>query len=153
MQSFLRILKVAVLVNFFISLVVGLAASFAEREPLYFLYVGILLFGSLFFPLIIASCLHYFIDKKINTHASFMNFLLQSVILIVAFQIGLVIWTIIEVVLDFTLENAVNHYNREFGSMFWLTVLIAFAIPLTAFFLDKRSKSKDRKLNNSGAQN
>jgi hypothetical protein len=129
------------------------SASFAEREPFYFVYIGILLFGSLFFPLIIASALYYFIARKIKAQAVLASRLLHSVTLFVVIQIGLLIWATLEVALDAGQKNIMNHYNREFGRMFWLTVFIAFAIPLTYFILDWRNKSKNVKLNHPEAPN
>jgi hypothetical protein len=151
LQNFLRISKVAVLVNLFISLVIGVSASFAEKEPFYFIYIGMLLFGSLFVPLIIASALYYFIARKMKAQAVLASRLLQPATLFVAIQIGLLIWAALEVALDDSLKNIMNHYNREFGRMFWLTVFIAFAIPLTYFILDWRNKSKNVKANYPGA--
>lgn len=148
MRSFLQILTVAIIVDVFISFVIGVSASFSEREPLYFIYVGILLFASLFFPLVIASALYHFIATRMNNRPFLVNLFLQSISLFVIIQFSLALWALLEVLSDFSSKKVISHYNQEFGKMFWLTFFVAFAIPLINLFLNRRKKPKDVKLDN-----
>lgn len=142
MQRFLSILKVAVLVNILISLVLGVSALVVVHEPFYFIYIGLSLFGNLFFPLLVASALHYLVWTKTGYKASVRGFLLHSFVLFASLQIILMVWAALEVVWDFSLENVAKHYNQEFGKMLWLTAFIALFIPLVYFILNKQSSLK-----------
>ena len=123
-----RILIIAIVINLIISLTVGIAASIVEKTSLYFIYVGMLLFGSMFFPLLIATGLYFLIKHRLKKNYDWKGVVIYSFILLIVIQLGLIIWSMLAIIRynlgfsRFTIQNIIDDYKKEFSGFFLITI-------------------------------
>ena len=143
-----RILIITIIIDLIISLTIGIIASFVERAPLYFIYIGMLILGSYFVPILIATALFFLVKRGLKRSYNFRNLIFYSFLLFFVIQLGLLIWSMLDVIRynlgfsGFTIQRVISDYNREFARYILVTIFISFAIPVVDMLMSKRELSK-----------
>jgi len=120
----------------------GLIALFSAENPAFFLIVIIYMFGSIFIPTLIGVLLYQFIKKKLPIGNSTNRFILHIAILILILAIGVLLWTMLDVINNFTIKNLIEAFNRDFRGFIPFAFVIAVAIPAIDILLTRKSLVK-----------
>ena len=141
-KIFFDTIKVEVILCIFIS-----SAMFYKGESFgWIFYKSFIIFGGYFFPILIASTLYYFvIRKRFQNSSGTATFFLQTVLLFIIFQLGLLIWAALDVMnsqgfFSLTIAAILADYQKEFLPAVPLTILVALVYPLLDWFTEQQEE-------------
>ena len=145
---------ITIIIDLIISLTIGIIASIVERVPFYFIYIGMLIFGGYFIPILIATALFFLLKRGLKRRYNFRNIIYYSILLFFVIQFGLLIWSMLDVIKynlgfsDFTFQSVIVDYNKEFARLILVTIFISFAIPAIDMLISKRHLSRTSQVEN-----
>jgi hypothetical protein len=108
------------------------------------LYAGILTFGNILIPTLIAVLIFQLVKKTTNFDNPLLTISTQTMLLAGLFVFGLFIWATAEAILFTTLtwENIIDDYNSQFSGFLPVAFTEAFLIPTIDLWLTKRKSEK-----------
>ena len=137
-----RIILTTILADICGCISAGLISLYSEENSGIFLLVVIYMFGNIFIPTLIGVLLYQVIKKKLPIGNSTNRFILHITILILILVIGVLLWTMLDVINNFTIENLIEDFNRDFRGFIPFALVIAVAIPSIDILLTRKSLVK-----------
>ena len=117
----------------------GIISLFSEENPGIFFIVVIYMFGNIFIPTFVGVVLYQVIKIKLPIGNSTNRFILHIAILILILVIGVLLWTMLDAINNFTIENLIENFNRDFRGFIPFAFVIAIAIPSIDILLTRKS--------------
>jgi hypothetical protein len=111
------------------------------------LYYAILVFGSLFFPVLIFVVLYHFLfRKRFNYPNIWLGFFIKSLSLIFISFVGLFVWAILEFIVttgfNLDMKWIYEDYKDEYLNYLAPVIILALLIPIGYHFFTPRSRKK-----------
>ncbi|HEX2606295.1 MAG TPA: hypothetical protein VHK91_02905 [Flavisolibacter sp.] len=132
----------------FLSFLFGLFAGIMEAEIGVGLYYGLLISGSMFFPIMIFVALyHLLLSRRLNLSNLWLRFTVKSLSLILFSFIGLFVWAILEYLVlngsKFDLSWVLNDYQHEYLGYMPIAIILALLIPVGHYLFRPKIKEPD----------
>lgn len=139
----IRILFTTLLADLIGCVISFITLLFIENgEDINFLYIGLFLFGNLFFPTLIGVLVYQLLKFKLPFINSPQKFIQHILSLILVFTIALTAWTIFDVIDDFTFENLKDDFKNQFLGFVPAALSIAIAIPILEVIFNSERLSR-----------
>jgi hypothetical protein len=108
------------------------------------LYVIILIFGNILIPTIIAVLFFLMLRKKTTLKTPLKTILLQAIILMPLYVLGLYLWATIDSLLfeKLTWENIQQDFNSQFSGFLPVIIAQAIQIPVLDHWLTKQKNAQ-----------
>lgn len=125
----------------------GITAVIIYKDFSYFFYIGILMIGSIFVPIIIAEFLYELVSRKITIKNNFLKFISEVTVLIILFIVAFIFWSIFDLIIDYsgfeglTIENIKMDFRKEFKGYIPFSVFVAIIIPTLDRIIKKKINS------------
>lgn len=141
----MQIIKTTLISTIIGCLTFGIFTLFEELSFRYFLYVTIMISGSLIVPVFLGVLIYEFVKRWVNENGGWLNFIFRVIIFGTLVQVAMVVWAILDVILyygDFsglTIENIIKDYKKEFLPYMLVVVFISILIPMVDKNITRRT--------------
>jgi ATP/ADP translocase len=109
------------------------------------LYAGVMTFGNILLPTLIAVLIYQIVKNKTKFDNHFLTITIQTILLAGLFIFGLFLWASADAIAFTTLtwNNVIDDYNAQFSGFLPVVFTEALLIPTIDLWLTKRQKNED----------